>query len=88
MKLKVGKEKEKMEKEEPVSKISDDQVLNLLFKQIEKPKNYFKIKVINVFGSNYRINFWSSFDEDGLTKTKIGYSYFVRVVDEVLTVKI
>ena len=85
MKLKAEKVKENMDKNE-AEKISDDQVLDLLFKQVEKPKNYFKLKVINVFGYNYRINIWSNIEEDGLTKCKISHSYFVRVVDDILTI--
>ena len=85
MKLKAEKAKENMDKNE-AEKISDDKVLDLLFKQVEKPKNYFKMKVINVFGYNYRINIWSNTEEEGLTKCKISHSYFVRVVDDILTI--
>lgn len=85
MKLKAEKAKENMDKNE-AEKISDDKVIDLLFKQVEKPKNYFKLKVINVFGYNYRINIWSNTEEEGLTKCKISSSYFVRVVDDILTI--
>ena len=87
MKLKVEKEKEDMEKNETVAtKISDEQILDFLFKQVEKPKNYFKIKVVNVFGTRYRINVWSKIEEEELTKCKITHSYFIRVIDDILTV--
>jgi hypothetical protein len=67
-------------------KISEQHVLDLLFKQVEKPKKYFKIKVVNVYDNSFRINIWGEFEKDNLLKRKIIYSYFVKVVDESLNI--
>lgn len=77
----------KVEKSVENQQISEEAVLDLLFNQVEKPKNYVKIKVTNVFGDNFRINIWSNIEEDGLTKCKITHSYFAKVIDNVLTIK-
>ena len=49
---------------------------HLLFKQIEKPKNYLMTKIINVYDNRYRINIYCETEEDNLTKKRICASYF------------
>jgi len=68
-------------------KLSEDQILDMLFAQIEKPKNYYKIKAINVYDNAYRVNIWCEYEENNLTKRKIGYSYFIKVYGKELIVK-
>ena len=60
-------------------KISESDVVDLLLKQIEKPKNCIKIKAVNVYGNRYRINVWTVTQEDGFDKNKITKSYFAIV---------
>jgi hypothetical protein len=60
-------------------KINDSDVIDLLFKQVEKPKNCIKVKPVNVYGNRYRINVWTVTTEEGLDKNKISQSYFVIV---------
>jgi hypothetical protein len=60
-------------------KISEGDVIDLLLKQVEKPKNCIKIKAVNVYGNRYRINIWMVVTEDGLDKNKITQSYFAIV---------
>lgn len=60
---------------------------NLLFKQVEKPKNIYSIKIVNVYENRYRINIWVRIEEDGLTKTKIGASYFAIYNGNELVIK-
>lgn len=68
-------------------KISEDKILEMLFEQIEKPKNYFRIRAINVYDNAYRVNIWCEYEENNLTKRKIGYSYFVKVYGNELVIK-
>lgn len=51
---------------------------DLLFNQVEKPKNYLMTKVINVYSDRYRINVYCENEEDNLIKKRICASYFVR----------
>ncbi len=55
---------------------NSERVKELLFKQVERPKGLVSVKAVNVFENRYRINLWVQREEDGLTKTKIGASYF------------
>ena len=56
----------------------DLEIENLLFKQVERPKNYSMIKTINLWENRYRINIYTETvdQKDKLTKTKIDSSYF------------
>ena len=56
----------------------DLEIENLLFKQVERPKNYSMIKSINLWENRYRINIYTETvdQKDKLTKTKIDSSYF------------
>jgi len=62
-------------------KINESDIIDLLFKQVEKPKNCIKIKAVNVYGNRYRINIWTIVHEDSFDKNKITQSYFC-IVDE------
>lgn len=57
-------------------KLEETDIQSLLFAQVEKPKNLHAVKAINIFENRYRINVWVQVEEDGLTKRKIGASYF------------
>lgn len=69
-----------MEKQEK-NTITDKDIINMLFKEIDEPKNIYKIKVINIFENAYRINVWSeNYDEiSKLNKIKISHSYFCKL---------
>lgn len=77
-----------IEREKKVVKI--DNIADLLFQQVEKPKNILKIKVINVYENAYRINIYSEhFDENlRLNKIKISHSYFCKLIDDKLIIRL
>lgn len=56
-------------------------ICELLFKQIDKPKNFEMCRAINVYDNKYRINVYtSSYDhEHDITKKRITHSYFAKV---------
>jgi hypothetical protein len=54
----------------------DLEIESLLFKQVEKPKNFLMLKIINVFDNRYRINIYTEVEEHNLIKRKIAQSYF------------
>jgi hypothetical protein len=66
--------------------ISDYEMENLLFKQVDKPKNHLMTKVINVFHDYYRINVYTQIEEDGLLKRKISQSYMTTFRKDILTI--
>lgn len=68
-------------------KYTEDKVLEMLFEKVEKPKNYFRIRAINVYDNAYRVNIWCEYEENNLTKRKIGYSYFVKIYGNELVIK-
>lgn len=68
-------------------KLEENEIPSLLFAQVEKPKNLYAVKAINVFDNRYRINVWVEIKEDGLTKRKIGASYFAVLDDGELRIK-
>jgi hypothetical protein len=51
---------------------------NLLFQQVDKPKNFCHLKVINLWLNRYRVNIYTEdFDElENLNKKRITQSYF------------
>ena len=68
-------------------KVSDKTTIEkLLFKQVNKPKNLHEVRVSNVFDNRYRINVWTTVEEDNLTKRKIHSSYFAHLNGETLTI--
>jgi hypothetical protein len=64
----------------------DEIIEALLFKQAERPKGLFAVKIINVFSDKYRINVWAKIEEDGLEKNKIASSYFVKFKNKKLEI--
>lgn len=64
----------------------DFEIENLLFKQVEKPKNHLLTKVINLWDNRYRINVYIEIFEDNLTKRKIHSSYFCHYSPGKLTI--
>lgn len=54
----------------------DLEIENLLFKQVEKPKNHLMTRIINLFENRYRINVYIEIEEDNLIKKRIHSSYF------------
>lgn len=54
----------------------DLEIENLLFQQVERPKNHLLTKIINLWENRYRINVYVEIQEDNLTKRKIQSSYF------------
>ena len=52
------------------------EIENLLFKQVEKPKNHLLTKVINLWENRYRVNVYIEIEEDNLIKKRISASYF------------
>lgn len=64
----------------------DIEIESLLFKQVEKPKNHFMTKIINVFDNRYRINVYTQIEEDGLIKRKIAQSYFAHYFKDKLII--
>jgi hypothetical protein len=64
----------------------DLEIESLLFKQVEKPKNFLMTKSINVYDNRYRINVYVEFEEDNLTKKRIFASYFCHYSPGVLTI--
>ena len=66
--------------------ISDYEIEDLLFKQVNKPKNHLMTKVINVFHDYYRINVYTQIEEDGLLKRKISQSYMTKFRNDSLTI--
>lgn len=63
-------------------------VCGLLFKQIDKPKNFEMCKAINVYDNKYRINVYTRvYDEfRDIEKKRITHSYFARVDKDKLTI--
>lgn len=62
------------------------EIESLLFKQVEKPKNFLMTKIINVYDNRYRINVYTEFEEDNLTKKRISASYFCHYNSGDLTI--
>jgi hypothetical protein len=56
-------------------------VCALLFKQIEKPKNFEMCKAINIYDNKYRINVYTRIYDEiyDLEKKRITQSYFAKL---------
>ena len=60
-------------------KPSEDALFASLFKQVEKPNDIIKMSCLNVYGSCYRINIWTSLHHPFIPNYgKITSSYFVK----------
>jgi hypothetical protein len=59
----------------------ENDICSLLFKQIDKPKNFELCKAINVYDDKYRINIYvKEYDTDlNIEKKRIKYSYFAKI---------
>lgn len=66
---------------------NSETIKELLFKQVEKPNGFISFKAVNVFDNRYRINLWVQYEEDGLTRTKVGASYFAVLDGDELRLK-
>jgi hypothetical protein len=64
----------------------DLEIESLLFKQVEKPKHFLMIKIINVWDNRYRINIYTEIEENNLMKKKIYSSYFAHYEPGKLTI--
>lgn len=51
-------------------------VENLIFKIVDKPKNFYMTRINNVYSNRYRINIYCEEEHDSLIKRKICASYF------------
>jgi hypothetical protein len=56
--------------------MNEIEIENLLFKQVDKPKNLLMVKINNVYDNRYRINVYVQIEEEGLIKKRIAQSYF------------
>lgn len=62
------------------SKISNDQITELLFQQVEPVANLMKTVVVNVYDNRYRINVWQNVFHPFMPNCGvIAASYFVKV---------
>lgn len=59
----------------------ENDICSLLFKQIDKPKNFELCKAINVYDDKYRINIYvKEYDYNlDIEKKRIKYSYFAKL---------
>ena len=66
----------------------EDDICSLLFKQIDKPKNFQLCKAINVYDNKYRINVYTKvYDENlDIEKKRITHSYFAKLNDHKLEI--
>jgi len=64
----------------------DLEIESLLFKQVNKPKNYLMTKIINLWENRYRINIYTEKEENNLIKRKIYCSYFCHYSPGILTI--
>jgi hypothetical protein len=77
-----------LEKTERLATISEEKILNMLWCIVNEPKNYLKVKVLNVFDNAYRINVWSEYNDEvhNITCVKISHSYFCKLINQELVV--
>lgn len=68
--------------------MKEEMIEELLFRQVDRPKNITQVRVANVYEDRYRINVWVSTFEDGLEKKKIGASYFAHFDGNELRIKV
>jgi len=78
--------KTKPEQKEEKPKFDETAIINLLFKQVDKPKNCSKIDVKNIFDNCFRINIWTTNLENGIEISKIEKSYFAKLIDNNLVI--
>lgn len=66
--------------------MNDNDIENLLYKIIEKPKNYLMTKIINVYSNKYRINIYCETEKDDLIQKRICQSYFCQYKEKELKI--
>jgi hypothetical protein len=69
------------------TRLNESRIEELLFLQVDRPRNVTQVKVVNLYEDRYRINVWVGLVEDGLEKKKIGASYFVHFDGNELRIK-
>ena len=74
------------DKTEEKTEETNIKIEKLLFKQIKKPKDLHEVRISNVFNNRYRINVWTTMEENSLTKRKIHSSYFAHLNGEELSI--
>jgi hypothetical protein len=64
-------------------------VCDLLWKQIERPKNIIECRAINVYDNKYRINIYTKHHDSlyDLDRVRITQSYFAKLDGEQLVIK-
>jgi len=64
-------------------------ICDLLWKQIERPKNLETCKAINVYDNKYRINVYTRFHDEiyDIDKIRITQSYFAKLEGEELVIR-
>lgn len=85
----MPKQKEKFEnseKSESKPEYDTNLIIDLLFKQVEKPKNCTRVNVRNIYDNRFRINVWTTNEVNGLDISKIEQSYFAKFVDNTLII--
>lgn len=67
-----------------MSRENNLQVCDLLFSQIEKPKNFETCRAINVYDNKYRVNIYTKkYDEIyDVEQVRITQSYFCKLSDK------
>lgn len=64
---------------EPKSIENDGLICDLLFKQIQKPKDVLTCRAINVYDNKYRINVYVKSIVNDIDSQRIGYSCFAKL---------
>lgn len=82
--MKTMKTKPEQKEEEP--KFDETIIIDLLLKQVDKPKNCSRINVKNVFDNRFRINVWTTNLQNGIEISKIEKSYFAKLIDNNLVI--
>jgi hypothetical protein len=65
---------------------NDGLICDLLFKQIQKPKDVISCRAINVYDNKYRINVYVKAMIHNIDSQRIGYSCFARLEDKKLSI--
>lgn len=71
---------------EPKSIENDGLICDLLFKQIQKPKDVLTCRAINVYDNKYRINVYVKAIINNIDSQRIGYSCFAKLDDKKLSI--
>lgn len=71
-----------------MSRENHQEVCDLLFEQVEKPKNMERCWAINVYSNKYRVNIYTRTHDDiwDVDRVRISQSYFCKIVDDELQI--